>query len=38
LKKRSLTWKEDRVLTDLNEGKGRSEQGKGAEAAKVSGE
>jgi len=32
------TWNEDKVLTDLNDGRGRSEDGKGAEAAKVKGE
>ena len=33
-----LTWKEDNVLTDLKDGSDLSEQGNGAEAAKVSGE
>ena len=33
-----LTWKEDNVLTDLKDGSVLSEQGNGAEAAKVSGE
>ena len=33
-----FTWNDDNVLTDLSDGSDLSEQGNGAEAAKVSGE
>ena len=33
-----ITWKDDKVLTDLKDGSGLSEPGNGAEAAKVNGE